>query len=475
MKGKLHRMWPECVHGAESMLSTDTGSASFEEGGEAARMSDPLRGAPRPRLLASGFEPSEIEAIRPFAGSLWVTSDLLDVHPEEHDVLLLAQAELNDYRAGFPRRIAFAPRAEPMEAKPAYPTVRYSSSIGGEPPPTRAETQFRPARDFQVTEFAREQGLEALVRRSCLPDEGATYTGFRTPVGPSHVTHVLAQEALDRPLALAALLETDRSAFGPSSIFWLPAIARPYLAEWLPVALAHWRRTAPDTFPATADWHRAEQWASPQETAARARLVAFEAEEAERQRAAEATRRSLSAARDQAEEEGTQWRALLFESGDALVEAVQEAFESLGFEVVQADELPQHQGKKREDLRVSDGAWVALVEVKGYKGAAKSNDLLQLTSAGTTFAAAQGREPEALWYVPNVYRESDPAQRPIALAGRDEDVAAFGENHHPCVIDARELFALRQRTALGQLTQDVARDVLKRTTGRLLLETDDHQ
>lgn len=145
--------------------------------------------------------------------------------------------------------------------------------------------------------------------------------------------------------------------------------------------------------------------------------------------------------------------------------AVVAALENLGFSVVDADELPEHKGKKREDLRIGDGDWVALAEVKGMAGAARSNALIQVTNAAAHFASTQGHRPSALWYVVNAYLNDDPAQRPTVLAGRDDDIAMFGDAHHGLVIDTRELFALRQAVMLGTLSPAQARAQLKESTG----------
>lgn len=118
---------------------------------------------------------------------------------------------------------------------------------------------------------------------------------------------------------------------------------------------------------------------------------------------------------------------------------------------------------------MTDGNWTALVEVKGYVGAAKSNDLNQVTRAAVAFAMTERRAPDALWYVPNPERNTDPGQRAVALAGREDDLTAFAENHDGCLIDTRELFRLRQDMATGQMSAEDARAVLKSARGRLTL------
>ena len=438
-------------------------------------MSAGYQGAPRPRVIVCGLTNAEIEEIRPLAGSLAVVDDpvyLSNIHPEEHDVLVATDADFTDHQLIAHRRVAFAEAAEPDDGEPQG-FVLPSSSFGG-PSITRARTQFKPARDFEVTQFAREQGVESLVRRSCLPRPGDTYTGVRVPVTPERKTEVFAWERLSIPLALAAVLESE--TIGPvdhsdrmqanESVLWLPDIARPYLQEWLRFAFARWREVDPDAFPESAEWKASELWASPDERAARHALCEFEEAEARRREAAERTRTELAAAVEAAGGSGERWRSILTDTGDELVASVKEVFEGFGFEVVDSDALPQNKSKKREDLRVSDGDWIALVEVKGYGGGAKSNDLQQVTGASTAFAASEGRAPDSLWYVVNAFREDDPGQRSVALVSRDDDLTSFAENHNGCLIDTRELFRMRQLVSAGQLSTDEARGELKAASAR---------
>lgn len=328
-------------------------------------------------------------------------------------------------------------------------------------------TQFRHARDFEILEEARGLGIEGLVRRSCLPEPGVNYTGFYTPVYPERHLLPFLREALDHPLTLAGLLEKrsiDDSVM--DSVIWLPDMARVAFREWVLFAFSRWRIEAPDDFPLTAEWKAADRWASPEETFARAELANFDDAEAQRRASADEKRLGLANALESAQAKGAAWRSLLTATGDELVAAVSEALSTLGFEVVDSDTLPQHKGAKSEDLRVSDGEWTALVEVKGYEKGAKSNDLDQVKRASVTYARAEGREPDALWYIPNAQRDVDPSQRDEALAGWNEALASFGEMFHGCLIDSRDLFDLRQRVVLGTMTPEAARAELRSAIGR---------
>lgn len=424
----------------------------------------PATGAPRPRALVHGLTDEEIELVRSIAGSVEVAENLGDAHPEEHDVLIFVEAQFHMLERTYPRRLAFAPEVDDEEFQ-----IFGSSGFGGSTVRTYTNmtTQHRPARDFDITADTRDLGLVGLVERSCKPADRSKYTGFRTPVYPERKTRPLLQESLESPLALAAILEhhTIEDAVIDSAI-WLPDIARSAFRDWVLFAFEYWRAGDPDRFPVSAEWMKEDRWSSIQEKAVREEIAEFERIEAGRLQAIEQERQALTATLDSAEVDGAVWRAILTKTGDELVAAVGATFEFLGFSVQDADDLLENKAAKREDLRVSEGDWTALVEVKGYGGAAKSNDLGQVTRAAVIYAMNERKEPDALWYVPNPERGTAPSSRGVALAGREDDLNAFADNHHGSLIDTRDLFALRQRVANRTTSPEDAREELKSAAGR---------
>ena len=422
--------------------------------------------APRPRVLTVGLTEAEVEVLRPLAGSITTTTEEMeDVHFEEHDVLIHVRADFSDAAGLLSRRIAFA---APVEENPSDHMVGRIFGASGNRLPTMARTQFKPAHSFELTEIASQTGLSALVRRSCWPAEKATYTGFPGAVHPPRTVYPLLRERLSDPRVLAGILEHVEDGTVRDSVFWLPDIARIALVDWVRAAFDRWRAADPDTFPVTAEWRRADQWSSPDELAARRTLGSFDLEEARRREEADEKRRELSERVDVAEGAGEAWRALLSDTGDDLVKAVHDALELIGFDVIDSDALPQNKGKKREDLRVKHEGWTALVEVKGYAGAAKSNDLQQLNGAAVAYAASTGSQADALWYVVNAYRDADPAQRETALGSREDDLATFAEYSSGSLIDTRELFVLRQLVATNQMSKEAARAALMSAGARFV-------
>lgn len=425
-----------------------------------------VTGAPRPRVFVRGLTDEEVETVRQIAGSVRILVETEGYHAEEHDVLVAVDAEYWELNWEFHRRVVFAKAPEPPSEGVTASSVDWNSRFATSYN-TRSETQVTPARDFLVTDEATQLGIAPLVRRSCLPAPGKRYVGLQLPAKPERMTTPLLQEELGQPLVLAALFElVGVEKQDDDSAFWLPQIAREFLREWLLFAFSHWRTTAPDVFPENAEWKKAEKWASPEEKSSKAALADFDREEAQRRDQVERERTQFVNAVSAAEPAGNAWRELLTATGEPLVQAVASALEQLGFVVIDADALPEHKGAKKEDLRVRDGDWTALVEIKGYSGSAKSNDLDQVRRAAHSFGIRERREPDALWYIPNVERDTDPRMRGQALAGRDGELHNFGESWNGCLIDTRDLFVLRQAVASGAKSSDQARQELKAARGR---------
>ncbi|MGG7453053.1 hypothetical protein ACQ3HE_19315 [Plantibacter auratus] len=408
---------------------------------------------PHPRVMAHGFSDAEMAVLRPLCGGL--EQFHADWHPEEHDVLLTTNARtLSHSPVRF--RIMFMP-----------PPVENSDEYGASSA-SRSWIQDKPARNLEITSFAEEQRLAALIRNSCVPEAGARYRGIHLPVSPGHTAYPLLRERLARPYVLAAILENNndpKTADFYQSTLWLPASARSHLADWFRYAVSRWRALRPDLFPETAEWRSSDAWASPDERRARTALIDFDEREDERRAEAAIQRAALAEQVDSARVDGDNDRKILEATGEDLVAIVHRMLQDLGFDVIDADQMPQHKGKKREDLRVSDSAWTAVVEVKGYTGAAKSNDLMQVQRAMTMYAATEKKLPDAAWYVVNTYREMDPSQRPEPLAERPEDVADFADSSDGTVLDTRELFKLWRSVRAGELHADEARTVLRENRG----------
>lgn len=261
--------------------------------------------------------------------------------------------------------------------------------------------------------------------------------------------------------AYAAIYRPD---VGPREVIYLPNVVTD-IRPWLLYAFERWSALNPESFPASPDWTNAEEWMTAEETDARATWVAAcDAAEKARIEEERVESESLSALRELREKVDEAERVLLTGTADELVQAVRFALIRIGFEVEDQDALGARE--KLEDLRVHDGEWIALCEVKGYTGGGKVSDLLKIGRFVERYIKeTKGESPDARWYVVNQFRERDPSTRRQLLWGQDADVEGFAESDG-LAIDTRSIFLLDKDVAGGVITSDEARRLLRESTGR---------
>lgn len=256
--------------------------------------------------------------------------------------------------------------------------------------------------------------------------------------------------------------------YGPEQPIWfVPRSSSPAL--WVRAALRLWAIEDAARFAIRQDWTRDPLWASPQEVDLLRReaeaVAAFrEAASAHEQERAllQTELRHISAT-----ESTSGRRRLLTEAASSLVAAVSASLEFLGFEVIDRDRDQGTKGVKLEDLLVRDGRWVSVVEVRGYKGGASTNDLLRLGRFATSYAAREGRPPDAVWYITNQFRFEPPQDRPTVLRESESQVQEFGVGGG-LVIDTAVLFQLLNDVEVGVIDPSEARGLIKNTSGRLV-------
>lgn len=168
---------------------------------------------------------------------------------------------------------------------------------------------------------------------------------------------------------------------------------------WVRCAYGIWSSVDPRLFPPRPNWRRRAEWQTPEEEHAVSRSqeafrifgaarAAYESASSEALLAFEAATRTADL--------GT--RRLLTAQGDDLRNAVAESLTELGFKVQVMDEVAV-KGDLLEDLRVTDPdepGWIALAEVRGYKGGAQLHDLLRISRFVNRFLRSTGDEPSAL-------------------------------------------------------------------------------
>jgi len=164
--------------------------------------------------------------------------------------------------------------------------------------------------------------------------------------------------------------------------WWLPGgIEAP--ERWVAAALADWTHLDAEKFPASPQWQDRQEWQTPAEIDLASKIQAMrdKYKAVLDELAQEELNLGAEMERMVAEANATA-RRLLTAQGDELVDEVQAAFEELGFTVRNVDKEIANPGDRREDLRITDpdrAAWIAIVEVRGYKRGAQVNDLLRIS------------------------------------------------------------------------------------------------
>jgi hypothetical protein len=235
-------------------------------------------------------------------------------------------------------------------------------------------------------------------------------------------------------------------------------------------ALVDWNRHDPSRFPLKL-WSESPDWATVAELSALADIAEVEQERvtllsALDVRKVEASQR-LEVARVAAE--GGQ-RRLLTAQGEELTGAIAKTLRELSFEVRDMD-CVHPQGDLREDLRIthkSKPGWLALAEVKGYKGGAAVNDLLKMGRWCKRYIQESGVPPSASWYVVNQFLGRDPSERPPVFASNPDELSTFSDDGG-LAIDTADLFKLARNVHSGTSTTEAAVRLLIESTGRLQL------
>lgn len=322
------------------------------------------------------------------------------------------------------------------------------------------------ARLFTTAEAADD--VAELADTTLVPGPGSHYEVLRlkrlgTSPAPIPALEGFAKELGGAPLAGGL----DRRRGNESGeLWWLPE-RTPRRAAWVAAALKRWQAADPARFPNVEGWRAEPEWTTEAERRAGASLQLHEETMAARltELLEERTRLQAALAEAQAAADARE-RRLLTAQGSELVEAVADLLRELGFEVQDADELPENAAAKREDLRIIDGTWTCLAEVKGYaKRGAKAGDLLQLGRAVEAFILRLRRLPDARWYIVNQSSATPPAERPRPLHG-SPDLPPF-ETSGGLVVDTRDLFRLRETVRRGDLDAPSARLLLRDARGVL--------
>lgn len=455
---------------------------------------------PRPRVLIVGFHSSFFgendEALRPLVGTLKRSKGLDQEFLPDWDALVTDQP-------------LFSPQSTGGGRLPDHLSVIYFDSRGpGRGNPEILDSSPEASRHVRVQSghFGRElrtgrnlagdvaflfkesRFLEVLAGR-----ESHVYFTLTQGAGQSSVDHAggsgegaVHAAALSRPPAPPQTVPTQTYQLVPfittsdgqvlagrysrsdQAEVWLLPHDIPNWPAWFTLALREFHQMHPDRFPGLPNWTLEPQWQTEVEQAAAVALTNLELERRrvldELNSREEQLRSGLAAANEQADQYE---RMLMTGQHDQLEDAVSRALVEIGFDVERSDGTAVP-GDRLQDLLVRDPAhvgWVALVEVKGYTGGAKTAGITQLLRFQARYTVANGRSADALWYIPNQFLARDPGERPLVLSSAEEDVNIFAEDGG-LVIDTLGLFRLLIRVRRHDMTAQTARDALRAQTGQ---------
>ncbi|WP_431950290.1 hypothetical protein [Nocardia lijiangensis] len=423
-----------------------------------------------PRVLVQGiaFDAPILDEIKKYAGHVETYDSDAGVRWESWDVVIS--------------------RGEPVLASP-YPKVRVIQ-VGGTPVglqrfhvPSSSGLGGSTMNSFRFEsafEHSKVRGSELVIPDNLDTDWRELAKTILLPIlklEPLPRTGFGSWEDTNQPRGYVIPLITDldgvalamryRPPIGPLDCLYLPRAIND-LTPWALAAFREWAKSAPETFPSEPEWTSDPRWMTTGELNAQEEVgslrSAMQQAMAEMQANLEEAERRLGVA--QAAAHGAE-RLLLTGTGTSLVTAVYDALVRLGFMVLDMDATGARE--KREDLRVSDGGWQAICEVKGYGKGASTTDLLKIGRFESLFTRETGDLPDAKWYIANQFRDRNPSTRQPLLKGQDDSVEEFAAENG-LVLDTRELFQLDKAVASGRLEKDEARRLLREARGRFLFD-----
>ena len=448
-----------------------------------------VRAKPRAVFVPRDSEsPPVVQGVFPYEHVLDVGSGE-SIHSEDWEVIVteadVIQGNEQLFGVGFGVRYVegvqqWLPVQRAMPDEVEVPEVQMKRMVAGSRTSVSVGPDPTPSHDLRVPPGL-DPMVERLVRTDLVPgfQGGQPWLPLEVPSGFGNVPLGFKPQWYLTPLLVASngavlAARVRRSRVSPSGqatgeVWILPSWVTRH-REWLQAAWRVWATDYPSRFPKPPEWGDSAMWYTPEEAAIHDQIlrvrserdeavVRFDAEEA---KLAEALQGAAVLARDGA-------RRLLTADGDSLCQAVAQVLRELGFDVVDMDAQVE-QGKRVEDLRVREGNWEAIAEVKGDKRGAALRDLLKIGRFAGLYEGETGHPPSAQWFIANGMRLTDPGLRPLPLAGSTEDIDRFAEGGG-VVISTVDLFQVWRDVMGGRREKEDVRRVMRDARGRFTSES----
>lgn len=453
---------------AHEILDSD-GEVPADSGSEFIRVGE----LPRPRMLIIGFKdhPRIIERLTKLAPTVTVAEHPKDVNQGEFDLLVTDQFQSPWPVPNMPDHASKTVASHLSVVYRSDGAVRVAERVNQHVGVISGEFAY-PADLPATLQRLVDQQLVPLARRAYA--EGLTHRYFVYVPGIPTVG-AMAARARGLVVDLHPFLTTEQGHVlagwyrrSESSECWVLPSDLEDLVPWVDAAIEHLHHIDPDRFPVRPGWQTAPEWRSAEEQQLHDQLQALDEERKQVLSGLFDRENDLHRQLAEAIHAADRYeRGLLTLQGDGLPEVVARALRELGFEVTEMDAAVEDKAQLLEDLQVRDPAspgWVALVEVRGYAGGAKTSDFQRIARFANRFESLKGQPPDARWYIVNHLLGRDPALRERIFAGQEDDTAAFAEDHG-LAIETRQLFKLLEVARSKRVAAQEIREHLRYATG----------
>ena len=150
------------------------------------------------------------------------------------------------------------------------------------------------------------------------------------------------------------------------------------------------------------------------------------------------------------------WKPLLYATGDELVASIKKCFETFGFTVDCCDTQTGDEKDRKEDLRLqlsSMPEWEGIVEIKGYgRSSGKIEDLTQLKRYREMYYLEKNKYPDAVYYVVNgqIELSIDQRQRPFES---NRDIVSYFASDDGCIIATKDLYLTVKNMEMNKIKE----------------------